>query len=242
MKTRTGPLFFFSSLTPSSFPAVLPPLWALAVPKAQGRSQCVTAAKASIWTCWYAPPPPPHLSYLHKLPGDLHDLRGGGSSESRSDDEMRIIFSRSLWVHPWAAFKSVLICETNSEVSLTSSWPAGRGVAGRSPPRDCAFLSLSCNNVCQTGVVPICQPDSHHKNSIYASTSVITDTISVSWDLRLTHDWLSRGFCLIRPITDWIIEEKCKYAKRPDPRDACQLKVLNCPFFAHTCMWHIVCP
>lgn len=167
MKTRTGPLFFFSSLTPSSFPAVLPPLWALAVPKAQGRSQCVTAAKASIWTCWYAPPPPPHLSYLQKLPGDLHDLQGGGSSESRSDDEMRIIFSRSLWVHPWAAFKSVLICETNSEVSLTSSWPAGRGVAGRSPPRDCAFLSLSCNNVCQTGVVPICQPDSHHKNLVY---------------------------------------------------------------------------
>lgn len=113
------------------------------------------------------PPPPPHLSYLQKLPGDLHDLQGGGSSESRSDDEMRIIFSRSLWVHPWAAFKSVLICETNSEVSLTSSWPAGRGVAGRSPPRDCAFLSLSCNNVCQTGVVPICQPDSHHKNLVY---------------------------------------------------------------------------
>lgn len=80
------------------------------------------------------------------------------------------------------------------------------------------------------------------KISSISSTSVITDAISVSWDLRLTHDWLSRGFCLIRTITDWIIEEKSKYAKRPDPRDARQLKVLNCPFFAHTCMWHIVCP
>lgn len=59
MKTRTDPLFFFSSLTLPSSLALLPPLWALVVPKVQGRSQCVTAAKASRWTCWWANPLPP---------------------------------------------------------------------------------------------------------------------------------------------------------------------------------------